>query len=473
MSLHRSRTGFPALGGTILLAWVLGACSLPSSTPPQTFKVTIENVSDRSGINTVISTGVAITHSEDYALFEAGRADKGEGLEGVAEDGHKWPLNAALKFKPQIYDQVIFDTPVGSERPVNIAGGKRYEFFIAASQKFPYLSLATMVGFTNDLNLMLDTDGRSGFRLFHPDGRPKSDEELAEVAAHWDVWDVGTEINEPNGAGPNQPDAPSGLNVGPPDVGLVTRYEDVRRPLDAVHDALSLQILNAPGEPSGTLDVTLTNRTNQPGLVPSPLAPVLAIAHDPTWSAFDEGLPDLGKGLEPLAEDGNAAPLIASVESHPSYLTHVVAAGSGGGAIGPGESVTFRIAVDADHPMLTVLTMYVASNDIFLTFLNRFGESGIEALGRSDSELARMTNSKLAFMDAGTERNEEIGDGRYQGNSQDSQGEGEPDIGTVRRYRKPTDPLVPADIAVISITRADDVKRNVRHRPKRRQGRAY
>ncbi len=460
-------------GWAVCVVWLLGACSLQSA-PPTTFKVTIANVSDLSGEDTVISTGVAITHNANLRLFEAGLPDKEMGLEGIAEDGHKWPLNAYLKRRREVFDQVIFDMPAGFDRPANIPGGKRYEFFIAASPRYPYLSLATMVGFTNDLNLMLDTDGLSGYSLYRPDGTPKSDVELKDIMNHWDVWDVGTEINEPIRVGPHQPDAPTGIDVGPPDTGLVQLYEDVRHPIDDVHEAIEVKVVNKPNAPDGTFQITVANRTDRPGLVPSALSPILAVTHGPGLSAFEQGQPDRGMGLEQLAEDGDPTRLVGNVQKHPEYYNHLVT-GPGGingsaGAVLPGASHTFEIVVDRDHPLLSMMTMYLESNDVFVTFLNRYGECGLEIYGKSDAEIAELVRRSVVFMESGTEANEEIGDGWYQGASQNEPGEGDPDSGTTRRYRKPSDPITPSDIATISIVRADGVKRRVRLRAPDGQG---
>jgi hypothetical protein len=455
----------------VALAWafaaLLAACSAFRQPPPTTFKVTIANVTGESGVSTVISTGVAFTHSARFRMFQAGQPDQGLGLEGVAEDGYKWALDRSIRRRLEVLDQVIFDTPVGGTKPENIGAGKRYEFYIAASPAYPYLSLATMVGFTNDANLMLDTEGRSGYALFHPDGTPKSDEELKDAMAHWDVWDGGTEINEPNGLGPNQPDAPSGFNVGPPDQGLVQVYEDVGNPIDDVRQAFRVTIANIPGAPEGTLRVTIRNATDGAGLVRSALGPVLAVTHDPSLSLFDQGTPDRGEGLEPLAEDGSPDALIESLRKHPGYGSHLAAGPQGAGQPGPippGATTSFEVRLDPGHPMLSLAAMYMESNDAFLTLLNPFGASGLMLHGRSDEEIAPMVESALSFMETGTERNEPIGQGPNQGARQKSPDQGPPDRGTVRRWRKPSDPIIASAIATITITRADDVARDVRPR---------
>ena len=148
-----------ALGTAAAILAVQVGCSGRNMAGPTTFKVTITNVTDKTPVNTVISTGVAITHNEHFRLFEAGRQDAGLGLEGIAEDGNKWILIKSLSKRPEVLDQITFDTPVGATRAENIGGGKRYEFFIAASPAYPYLSLASMVGFTNDLIFALDDIG--------------------------------------------------------------------------------------------------------------------------------------------------------------------------------------------------------------------------------------------------------------------------------------------------------------------------
>ncbi|MCH8843079.1 MAG: spondin domain-containing protein [SAR324 cluster bacterium] len=446
-----------------------GACAALQGGDATTFKVTIANVTQNSPVETVISTGVAFTHNRQLRLFQAGKPDNGMGLEGIAEDGNKWGLNSYLKKRAIIYDRVIFDVPVGQTNPENIGAGKRYEFYIAASPANPYLSLATMVGFTNDLIFALDTDGISGFSLFRPDGSPKSDEELADVANHWDVWDVGTEINEPNGLGPNQPDAPSGLNVGPEDVGIVQIYEDVAHPLDNLTQALEVRVVNKPGAPAGTIQVVLKNLTDQPGATATSFTGLLAVAHGPTLTLFDQGLPEPGMGLESLAEDGDPSTLIETLRHLPGYSSHTVAPG----ALAPGKSVTLELLLDANYSHVSIAAMCTESNDVFVSFLNPFGQSGLDVFGKTDAEISSMVGKFVRFMDAGTEANEPIGSGKFQAPRQQNPDSGLMEKGTVRRYRIPSDPIVVSDITTITITRATDVRRTVRQRSTKGQGARY
>lgn len=446
----------PRMAPQLLVLCLLAvSCSALKPEPVTVFKVTITNVSDKNSVNTVISTGVAVTHNDALALFKAGTPDSGLGLEGVAEDGNKWTLNRNMTRSANVYDQVIFDTPVGGMRPENIGPPKRYEFLIAAKPSFPFLSLSSMVGFTNDVNLMLDTNGRSGFSLFREDGTPKTDEDLRQVVMHWDVWDQGTEINEVNGIGPHQPDAPSGLNVGPSDVGVVRVYEDVERPIDPANSAFAVELENVKDAPEGTVRLTIVNNSNAPGLTPTALGPVVVFAHDPSFSMFELGTADKGQGLETLAEDGDPSSLIASLSKHPGYGSH---ARSGDTQIGPGQRVSIEIRLTSDHPEISCATMYVESNDTFLTFVSPHGQSGLRLHGQSDEYLARSLATSVQLVESGTEWNEAIGKGKNQGARQRNPGQGEPDKGVVRRWRVPTNPIVAAWIAKIEVRRADGVK---------------
>lgn len=442
------------------VAVAMASCSTFQPEPVTIFNVTISNVARDHGVETVISTGVAVTHNENLLLFEAGRPDTGLGLEGIAEDGQKWDLDRNLKRAPSVYDQIIFDTPIGGKKPENIGTGDSYEFYIAAKPSHPFLSLASMVGNTNDANLMLDTGGRSGYRLFRADGTPKTNEELRDVMAHWDVWDQGTEINELNGAGPNQPDAPSGLNVGAADVGVVREYEDVRHPIDPVDQAFAVSIVNVVGASPGTLRVTIRNTTNATNLLASALGPVLAVAHDPSLSLFELGTADGGQGLESLAEEGDPSRLAASLAAHGGYGRHLVAGPdrSGAPAAAPaGGTVSFVIQLSQAHPELSIAAMYVESNDVVLAFVNTFGGSGLALFGKTDAEIDAMVKASLRFVDAGTEQNEPIGAGSHQGARQNRPGAGEPERGVVRRWRVPSNPIIASDIATITIVRADGV----------------
>ena len=75
------------------------------ATGPTTFRLRIENVSTSTTLSTSdgmthgapLAPGVWAVHSGDDALFTVGQPDRGEGLEGVAEDGAMpsfWNLSA-------------------------------------------------------------------------------------------------------------------------------------------------------------------------------------------------------------------------------------------------------------------------------------------------------------------------------------------------------------------------------------------
>ncbi|MQA90416.1 MAG: hypothetical protein GEU90_09285 [Gemmatimonas sp.] len=75
-----------------------------------------------------------------------------------------------------------------------------------------------MLGQSNDLFFSPD---ERGIDLF-AGNRPVS----GDVTDQVDLWDAGTEINEPPGAGPNQAPRQSGPDTGPDENGVVRLVED-------------------------------------------------------------------------------------------------------------------------------------------------------------------------------------------------------------------------------------------------------
>jgi hypothetical protein len=174
-----------------------------------------EEVMARAGVVTPLSPGVWVIHDTPAPIFTPGAPDRGEGLEGIAEDADPTELAAALAADHVLRSSGIFNTPVGAAGPGPAMPGGRYEFTVEA-RPGNRLSFATMFGQSNDLFYAPD---HRGIDLF--DGRvPISGDFTAEVM----LWDAGTEVNEVPGAGPNQAPRQSGpgegmeesLPIGPP-----------------------------------------------------------------------------------------------------------------------------------------------------------------------------------------------------------------------------------------------------------------
>ncbi len=180
-----------------------------------TFLVRIENVSGDSDLPTPFAPGVWVLHSEAGPLFTTGEADRGYGLEALAEDGDPSQLAAALS--DMELHAGVFNTPAGADAPGPLLPGGAYEFEVKATPDTPYLSFATMFVQSNDLFVAPD---EAGIALFDMDGMAM-DMMMHDVTVDLLLWDAGTEANEEPGTGANQPPRQSGANTGPAD-GMAT-----------------------------------------------------------------------------------------------------------------------------------------------------------------------------------------------------------------------------------------------------------
>ena len=180
-----------------------------------TFLVRIENISGAADLSTPFAPGVWVLHSEAGPLFTTGEADRGYGLEALAEDGNPSLLLEALT-NMELHAGA-FNTPVGADGPGPLLPGGAYEFEVKATPDTPYLSFATMFVQSNDLFIAPD---EMGIALFDMDGMAM-EMMMHDVTAELLLWDAGTEANEEPGAGPNQPPRQSAANTGPAD-GMAT-----------------------------------------------------------------------------------------------------------------------------------------------------------------------------------------------------------------------------------------------------------
>lgn len=183
-----------------------------------TFRVRIRNISADSNPPALLSPGAWVLHDEAGPLFTGGEADRGDGLEALAEDGDPAALAAALRAKGLTAG--VFSTPVCADRPRPLQAGESYEFELTASPETPYLSFAAMLVQSNDLFL---APVESGIPLFDEDGQPIG---LQNVTGKLLLWDAGTEANEEPGTGPHQAPRQSGANTGPADEVAAVRPVD-------------------------------------------------------------------------------------------------------------------------------------------------------------------------------------------------------------------------------------------------------
>ena len=69
-----------------------------------------------TGITQILSPGVWAAHTDAAPLFTSGEADRGQGLEGIAEDGTPGQLAGTLALET-VTTGGAFAVPVGADGP--------------------------------------------------------------------------------------------------------------------------------------------------------------------------------------------------------------------------------------------------------------------------------------------------------------------------------------------------------------------
>ena len=204
----------------ILSASLLALAALAQAQDPISFTVRIENVSTADTLNTSTGTvpvplapGVWVLHRDAAPLFADGEADRGQGLEAIAEDGDPSALLAYLSGNMMAGDFGVFNTPVGAEGPGPLLPGAVYEFSFKALPGYN-LSFATMFVQSNDLFYAPDP---AGIALFDADGDAIS----GDISEALLLWDAGTEVDEEPGTGANQAPRQMGPDTGADQNGVV------------------------------------------------------------------------------------------------------------------------------------------------------------------------------------------------------------------------------------------------------------
>jgi hypothetical protein len=176
------------------------------------FRVTIANVATDTTLRlpdgrtaaAPIAPGMYAIVGDGVQLFSEGEPVGDSGLERLAEDGNFEPLLEYIKALPGVRQAGMF-----------IPG----QAFEAQAQAGDRLVFGTMFVQSNDMFFAPDP---AGLPLFDASTRPVAGDRTAAVH----LWDAGTEINEPPGAGPNQAPRQSGPNTGPAEGGVVHALDD-------------------------------------------------------------------------------------------------------------------------------------------------------------------------------------------------------------------------------------------------------
>jgi len=174
-------------------------------------------LADISGVTHLLAPGAWAVHTTEDPIFSVYMADRGDGLEGLAEDGDPSVLSASLASQSGVMESGIFNTPTGAEGPGPLLPGNTYGFSFTATLD-ERLSFATMLVQTNDL---FYAPTGSGIELF--DGQTAISGDITNMLI---LWDAGTEMNEMPGVGLNQAPRQSGADTGDDESGLVVPVND-------------------------------------------------------------------------------------------------------------------------------------------------------------------------------------------------------------------------------------------------------
>ena len=190
---------------------------------PVTFRVRLENVSapittTEGDVDAAFAPGVWAVHSKGAPFFEVGEADRGEGLESLAEDGDPTKLSNTIDEVEGVVAHDTFDLPPSEYVAGVVRPGAAFEFEITA-RPGERLSFAGMYAQSNDVFL---APAAEGIALFDEDDAPLVGDRSSELH----LWDLGTEVNEPPGVGAHQAPRQPTANSGEDERGVVRRLDD-------------------------------------------------------------------------------------------------------------------------------------------------------------------------------------------------------------------------------------------------------
>jgi hypothetical protein len=348
----------------------------------------------------------------------------------------------------------VGETAAGPATP-----GKSYKFTVNAGRN-QKLHFATMLAATNDLFF---APAGAGIPLYLDSGAPIS----ADVTSQVYLWDAGTELNEEPFIGPNTVTNQGTVNTGLADTNnKVRKIASVTEGFVFAYPAVSSLIKVTVTHTTGTLfDVTIDDLSTaalttgdlvshpapiSPGVwalssspnalfteqaaapahglealaedgKPAVLATYLAanagitypaspgvwlLHHAGTTPLFTANATDLGKGLEALAEDGNATQLGGKLTTLDGYVKggvfNIPAGTTTAGPILPGSK--YQITFDASPgDSLSFASMLANTNDVFLAAK----DSGIPLFDSAGVAVTGDVSNQLYLWDAGTEANEE------------------------------------------------------------------
>ena len=184
-----------------------GLALLAETGDPTVLSATMDRL---EGFAVPLSPGVFAIHSADaFPVLTEGTADRGQGLEALAEDGDPTALGTylgSLVGNGQVKASGVFDIPMEGTTPRAIGPGEHYQFTIGGDVVAPgdYLTIVTMMVQSNDIVYSTPDEG---IALFDANGNAFNGDASQRMLA----FDIGTETNEYPGAGLNQPIRQAGV----------------------------------------------------------------------------------------------------------------------------------------------------------------------------------------------------------------------------------------------------------------------
>ncbi len=409
---------------------------------PADFIITIENISDQGPLPTPFSPGVWTEQDSTVAPIFTINTAASEGLVSLAEDGDPATLAAAIDGMDGVMQSGVFDTPVDGAEVAPIMPGESYSFEFTA-QPESRLGLASMMVASNDV---FWATGPQGVSLFLGNGDPVD----RDITDFLNMYDGGSEANQPPGGGAYQPPGMLGPNVGPSEEGVISMRNESTRAIVGARRLMDVDVellTNKDGTMFLGYEITLENISGDSGGTLTPLSPFAWATHDDTVALITPGAAasDLA-GLEALAEDGDPAALVATLGGLAGVASSGIAAPVAGGPILPGGTVTFTVVPDVGSELLSIGSMVVMSNDAVIAMhpegvaLLAENDDG-DLVPRNPSTIANDILDSIEVWDVGTEANETPGAGANQ------PAIGGPDTGevdadaTIRYYNDPTNDL--------------------------------
>jgi uncharacterized cupredoxin-like copper-binding protein len=167
------------------------------------------------GTSTPLAPGVAVVHGGSVELFALGSADAGLGMEALAEDGDPSGLEASLAGAEGVHEAMVFAVPDGADEPGPLLPGSSYSFEVTVAPG-QNLSFATMFVQSND------------WVFATPQGGLSHDQLTGDISDQLIVVDAGTEVDQNPGFGPDQAPRQAGPDTGAADEDGTARIVDGR-----------------------------------------------------------------------------------------------------------------------------------------------------------------------------------------------------------------------------------------------------